>query len=131
MPTFWSLPTLVGLLALTASAVSAQPRTLSNDELRQTAAGFLDTYLILSVINVDVKENAVAISNGSGTATAQVISNVFINNNIRIDSSDVVITLPLSALGNLLRDSMDNKASNVMVPTWIPWSRDLWPLRGN
>ncbi len=129
MPTLWFLSALFGALMLSGTAASAQPRALSDGELRQTAAGFLDTYLVLSVINVDVVNNAVAMNIGPGSALANSVSNVLINNNIQISNSDTIITVPLSALGTLLGQLATNGSENVRIPTWIPWSKELLPSR--
>ena len=129
MPTLWFLSAFFGALMLSGTAASAQPRALSDVELRQTAAGFLDTYLVLSVINVDVVNNAVAMNIGPGSALANSVSNVLINNNIQISNSETIITVPLSTLNTLLGQLTTSRSENVRIPTWIPWNKELLPSR--
>ena len=128
------LPPLVAtFMMMMMSIASAQPRTLTEGELRQTSAGLLDTYVIvLSLINVNVKNDAVASSAGSGSALATAISNVLVNSNIHIDASDKLIMMPsLSDAKNASINPTPARPDTVSMPTWIPWSNELWPGKFN
>lgn len=115
-------------LTLMVRAALAEPIPLSDDDLRRTAAGFLDTYVILSLVVVNNNTEATAVNIGNGSATASAVSNISVDNHITLNiaTSDFLVT---SNGSDSLAPSNSAPIHGVQFPTWIPWTKELRPFQ--
>jgi hypothetical protein len=126
---------------LLPSTLAAEPRSLSDDELGGVTAGLFDTYYVMPVVVVNSTNNTVVNAANSHHVSGTGVSNVVVDNVIRISPTDQVGSLsgPVAVVPGPSVVSGPNVAAPApptMVapaaqpPVWIPWAAELRPVLG-
>ena len=120
------------------SPLHGEPRPLSDAELGGVAAGLLDTYLVMPVILVNNQNAAVTNAVGSRNVASTAISNVTVNNAIKLAPTDRVGQLPAVTVNAPVNSNIGGPVVSMPVtggvpstpPVWVPWAAELRPSLG-
>ena len=120
------------------SPLHGEPRPLSDAEFGGTGAGLLDTYLIMPVILVNNQNAAVTNAVGSRNVASTAISNVTVNNAIKLAPTDRVGQLPAVTVNAPVTGIATTGPPTLPVtggvpstpPVWVPWAAELRPSLG-
>ena len=120
------------------SPLHSEPRPLSDAELGGIGAGLLDTYLIMPVILVNNQNAAVTNAVGSQNVASTAISNVTVNNAIKLAPTDRVGQLPAVTVNAPVTGNVGGPVVAMPVtggvpstpPVWVPWAAELRPSLG-
>jgi hypothetical protein len=127
------------LAAVVGSPAHAGPRPLSDAELGRIAAGLLDTYIVMPVILVNNQNTSTAAAVGSRSTASTAVSNITVNDIIRLAPSDVVgrlsaVTIAAPTLGGVAGPTIIAPATGgttaAQPPVWVPWAAELRPSLG-
>jgi hypothetical protein len=133
------------LLTLAATLVpwtlAAEPRLLTERELGGVTAGLFDTYYVMPVVVVNSTNNTVVNAANSHNVSGTGVSNVIVDNAIRISPTDQVGSLsgPVAVVpgpSSVSGPAVAAPAPPTMVapaaqpPVWIPWAAELRPALG-
>ena len=123
------------------SALAAEPRLLSEEELGSVSAGLFDTYYIMPVVVVNSTNNTVVNAANSQNVSGTGVSNVLVDNAITISPTDqigsvsgLVAALPgagaVSGPTIVAPAAPATAAPVAQPPIWIPWAAELRPALG-
>ena len=120
------------------SPLHGEPRPLSDAELGGIAAGLLDTYLVMPVILVNNQNAAVTHAAGSRNVSSTAVSNVTVNNAIKLAPTDRIGQLPAMTVNVPVNGSVGGPVVAMPVPggaasappVWVPWAAELRPSLG-
>ena len=120
------------------SPLHGEPRPLGDAELGGIAAGLLDTYLVMPVILVNNQNAAVTHAAGSRNVSSTAVSNVTVNNAIKLAPTDRIGQLPAVTVNAPVNGSVGGPVVAMPVPggaasappVWVPWAAELRPSLG-
>jgi hypothetical protein len=120
------------------SPLYGEPRPLGDAELGGIAAGLPDTYLVMPVILVDNQNTAVTNAAGSRNVSSTAVSNVTVNNAIKLAPTDRIGQLPAVTVNAPVNGSVGGPVVAMPVPggaasappVWVPWAAELRPSLG-
>ena len=126
------------LAAGLCSPLHGEPRPLRDAQLGGIAAGLLDTYLVMPVILVDNQNTAVTNAAGSRNVSSTAVSNVTVNNAIKLARTDRIGQLPAVTVNAPVNGSVGGPVVAMPVPggaasappVWVPWAAELRPSLG-
>jgi len=131
------------MIAATAlpSALAAEPRPLSEEELGGVSAGLFDTYLLMPVVIVNSTNNTVVNAADSRNVSGTGVSNVQVDNVIKMSPTDQVGSLSgpvavVPGLGAVSGPTVVTPTAPAMAtpitqpPVWISWAAELRPGLG-
>ncbi len=120
------------------SPLHSEPRPLSDAELGGIAAGLLDTYLVMPVILVSNQNAAVTDAVRSRNVASTAVSNVTVNNAIKLAPTDQIGQLPAVTVNAPVNGNVGGPVVAMPVaggagstpPVWVPWAAELRPSLG-
>jgi hypothetical protein len=127
--------------ALMPSTLAAEPRLLTEGELGGVTAGLFDTYYVMPVVVVNSTNNTVVNAANSHNVSGTGVSNVMVDNVVRISPTDQVGSLsgPVAVVPGSSAVSGPTVAAPApptivapaaQPPVWIPWAAELRPALG-
>lgn len=113
---------------LWTSAVPAEPRALSENELSITTAGLFDTIIVMPVVVIENQQQSIALNNGRGSASSNQEANIAVNNVINAQSINQGFESSTAIVVQMPLQSPSQSPNGVNFPTWVPWSMELIPF---
>lgn len=125
------LPIVAVLTVMSFAAPGhADPRPLTDADLRAVAGGFLDTYIVVPTVVINNATSSTAIGVGSANVQSTAISNIDVQNAITIAPGDQIVTFQPGAMPTIAGSAPSVAAPSLAAsvsapPVWVPWAREL------